>query len=55
MKTVTKEDKNLIVELYGLNGDEIKEAEKLYHRSTFSICAAAKIVAGRRHTGVKPK
>jgi len=55
MKEFTLEDKNLVIELYGLNKDELRSTEKLYHRSSFSVCAAAKIVLGRRKTGFTPK
>ena len=38
------EDRELIKRLYGLDKDQVFEAEKLYNRSEFSICAAAKVI-----------
>lgn len=38
------DDRALIKRLYDLNDDQVLEAEKLYYRSGFSICAAAKVI-----------
>lgn len=48
MKTVTSEDKSLLAELYGLNSSEIRDAEKLYHRSSMSICACGSNIMKKR-------
>lgn len=45
---MNKEDKDLIKRLYDLTDDEVFEAEKLYMRSSFSICKSAKIIVSRR-------
>lgn len=41
---VTEEDRNLLVELYGLDSDQIFRAEKLYYRSSRSLCACGKLI-----------
>jgi hypothetical protein len=38
------EDRILIKRLYGLSDKQVFETEKLYSRSSFSICAAAKVI-----------
>ena len=41
---VTEDDRNLLKELYGLNGDQIFRAEKLYYSSGRSLCACGKLI-----------
>jgi hypothetical protein len=48
MRDFNKEDKNLLVELYGLNSEELKKAEKMFHRTSMSACACGKSVAKNR-------
>lgn len=48
MRDFNQADKNLLVELYGLNGDELRQAEKMYYRTTMSACACGKAVAKKR-------
>ena len=48
MRNFDKEDKNLLVELYGLNGEELKQAEKMFRRTSMSACACGKTVAKKR-------
>jgi hypothetical protein len=47
-KFFSNDDKSLIIELYGLNSEQVFEAEKLYVRSSFSVCASAKIIKGKK-------
>ena len=48
MGNVTQDDKRLAKELYGLVGNEIFRAEKLYHRSGSSFLACCKVIASKR-------
>ena len=48
---ITNQDRQLIKEMYNLTEAEIFESIKLHKRSCFSLCAAAKIVVGRRQSG----
>jgi hypothetical protein len=41
-------DKDLVKRIYDLTELEVFEAEKLYVRSSFSVCKSAKIIKDRR-------
>ena len=47
-KSYEMHDKVLIKEIYGLSDAEVLEAEKLFIRSSFSLCKSAKIIKDRR-------
>jgi hypothetical protein len=47
-KFFSNDDKALIIKLYGLNSAQVFESEKLYVRSSFSVCASAKIIKNRK-------
>ena len=44
-------DKGLVKKLYGLTDSEVFDAEKLFIRSSFSVCGAAKVIKDRRAKG----
>lgn len=48
---MNSEDKALIKKIYELSDEEVFEADKLYRRSGFSVCAAAKVIINRRKAG----
>lgn len=52
MKAFDNEDRELLVQLYMLSKEELKEAEKMFIRSSgMSECACGKVVAQRRKQG----
>lgn len=49
METFDNEDREILVQLYMLSPDELKEAEKMYYRNKgMSVCACGKVVQNRR-------
>ncbi len=45
---INKDDRARMKRLRDLSDEQVKEAEKLYYRSSLSPLAAAKLVKGRR-------
>lgn len=49
MKNFDNEDRELLVQLYMLSPDELKQAEKMFYRANgMSACACGKAVAKKR-------
>lgn len=49
MNKINSADKSLAKYVHKLNKDQLKEAEKLYHRSSFSWMKSCKIIKDRSH------
>ena len=48
MRNFNNDDRELLVQLYMLTPEELKQAERMYYRTTISVCACGKAVAKKR-------